>query len=35
MKIESINQIKTETAIPAIDCFVGKGYVQGPGGSLP
>lgn len=35
MKIKSINQLKSETTVQAIDCFVGKGYVQGPGGSLP
>lgn len=35
MKIESINQLESETAVQVTDCFVGKGYVQGPGGSLP
>ena len=29
MKIKSINQLKSETAVQAIDCFVGKGICAG------
>lgn len=35
MKIESINQLESETAVQAIDCLTGNGFRQGDGGSLP
>lgn len=35
MKIESINQLKSETPVQALDCLTGNGFRQGAGGQLP
>lgn len=35
MKIESINQLKSETPVRALDCLTGNGFRQGAGGQLP
>lgn len=35
MKIESINLIKTDTPVQALDCLTGNGYRQGHGAQLP
>lgn len=35
MKVIKVKPIKSAKPVLAVDCFVGGGYVQGPGGSLP
>ena len=35
MKVISVKHKTSSTKVKAIDCFVGSGYLQGPGGSLP
>lgn len=35
MKVISVKKIRTRKKVKAIDCYVGKGYLQGDSGSLP
>lgn len=35
MKVTKTRHIKTDIAVKVIDCYVGEGYLQGHGGSLP
>ena len=35
MRIINVKPVKSEQAVKTIDCFVGNGYLQGAGGSLP
>ncbi len=35
MRIINVKPVKSEQVVKTIDCFVGNGYLQGAGGSLP
>ena len=35
MKVLQVKPIHSQQAVPVMDCCVDKGYLQGPGGSLP